>query len=82
MSMHPLEQSFLLVSTMTKKHPDLSFSNDRKVYQMRDREKGRALSEEREKAKDRNIHWNVNAETKKQKSLELEQTPKDLGMDF
>lgn len=65
--MHPLRQSFLLVSRK-KKNPDLSFSNDRKVCEIRDGENVR----ESEGvgvgyARDRNIHRDEDAETKKQR---------------
>lgn len=44
--MHPLQQSFLLVSTIKKKNPDLCFSNDRRCFRWEiSRKKGR----EREK---------------------------------
>lgn len=70
-------KGFCLSATWKKKNPDLSFSNDRKVYEMRDREKGRER-EWREKARDRNIQrerWKCR--NKETKSLDLEQTPKD-----
>lgn len=41
---------FCLSAPWKKTHPDLSFSNDRKVYQMRDREKG---SERERESKER-----------------------------
>lgn len=78
--MYPIELNFLLVST-TKKNPDLSFSSDRKLYQMRDREEGQ--ERERVCGEKRGIEINIersgNAKTK---SVDVEQTPKDPGMEF
>lgn len=62
--MNPLKQSFLLVSTM-KKHSDLSFSDDPKVYQMRGRERVEGEYWEKKRVRERERWKCKNKETKK-----------------